>query len=380
MIDQQEETADQLVSLDQEEKNDLSSPLLLEFNDQQQDPSHSNSEQSTSLEKKNSSRTILSNNIYEKDDFATKYCRFISKFHTFILATTLILILPIGYVSYPRFLRSTDASMHPIPGSQSDEAVKQFRDAFGPKSGIGLLSNDPMNPGIFVYLKLNSTTTDSLIDGQSDSYVLAKNYSLGLDEYLSQHLPVSIEPCFEEGDVLPSVNVKSFYSLTNDKLYNSAAKMTNKDGTSTILSISFNVPSCLYNTTNPSHNVQQTYGYKFLDLIDSFNSNYTTKMKATNITMGYTGMLPFRKDMTLSLSKDMRRMHFIVLPLALLLFVYGLEGHLLLVVIPLMCILTIISIWCIIMNGVIETTGIQITQFTPNVMITLTFGLGIDYK
>jgi hypothetical protein len=73
-------------------------------------------------------------------------------------------------------------------------------------------------------------------------------------------------------------------------------------------------------------------------------------------------------------------MHFIVLPFALILFAYGLEGHLLLVVIPFMCILSIISIWCTIMNCIIQMTGIQITQFTPNVMITLTFGLGIDYK
>lgn len=377
MIDQ-EDDVDPIIPL-HNDGTDLLSPLLSEFN-HPKEPSNSNSEQSTSLERKNSSHTILSG-IYDKDDFATKYCRFISKFHTFILTTTLILILPIGDFSYPRFLRSTDASMHPIPGSKSDEAVKQFREAFGPKSGNGLLSNDPMNPGIFAYLKQSSnSTTDSFVDGHSDSYLLAKNYSLGLEEYLSQNLPVPTENCYEEGSVLPGINVRSFYSFTDEKLYTSASKMMNKDGTSTILSITFNVPSCLYNTSSPVHNIQQTYGYQILDLIDSFNSNYNTEMTATNITIGYTGMLPFRKDMTLSLSRDMRRMHFIVLPLALLLFVYGLEGHLLLVVIPLMCILTIISIWCTIMNWIIHTTGIQITQFTPNVMITLTFGLGIDYK
>lgn len=365
------------------ETNDLSSPLLLEFNDQQQEQSNSNSEQSTSLEHKNSYPILPNLAIYEKDDFATQYCRFISKFHTLILATTLFLILPVGYFSYPRFLRSTDASMHPIPGSPSDEAVTQFRNAFGPKSGMGLVSDDPMNPGISVRLKLNNTvtTTDTLVDGHSDSYVLAKNYSLGVHEYLSQNLPILTEDCFEVGgDILPSINARSYYSFTDEKLYASAAKMTTKEGTSTIISISFDVPSCLYNTTNPGHNIQQTYGLKILDLIDSFTSKYNIEMTAKNITIGYTGMLPFRKDMILSLSRDMHRMHFIVLPFALMLFAYGLEGHLLLVVIPFLCILSIISIWCTIMNWIIQMTGIQITQFTPNVMITLTFGLGIDYK
>ena len=379
MTDQVDTTEDLMYV--ENETNDLSSPLLLEFNDQQEQ-SNSNSEQSTSLEHKNSSPILSNVAIYEKDDFATQYCRFISKFHSLILATVLFLILPVGYFSYPRFLRNTDASMHPIPGSSSDEAVTQFRNAFGPKSGMGLLSDDPMNPGIFVRLKLNNTviTTDTLVDGHSDSYVLAKNYSLGVHDYLSQNLQFLTEDCFEVGDIRPSINVRSYYSLTDEKLYTSAAKMTTMEGTSAIISISFDVPSCLYNTTNPGHNIQQTYGLKILDLIDSFTSKYNLEMTAKNITIGYTGMLPFRKDMTLSLSRDMHRMHFIVLPFALMLFAYGLEGHLLLVAIPFMCILSIISIWCTIMNWIIQMTGIQITQFTPNVMITLTFGLGIDYK
>jgi hypothetical protein len=101
--------------------------------------------------------------------------------------------------------------MHPIPGSPSDEAVTQFRNAFGPQSGMGLLSNDPMNPGIFVRLKLNNTviTPDTLVDGHSDSYVLAKNYSLGVHDYLSQNLPFLTEDCFEVGDILPSISVRS---------------------------------------------------------------------------------------------------------------------------------------------------------------------------
>lgn len=362
-------------------------PLLNEENDHlnssyvEQEPSGSSYLETSlsALDDVHPVSQLLINTHLDKQDLSTLYCSFLSRHHKIILGVLFLFIMPYGLVAFPQFLKNTDASMHPVPGSDSDRAIGLFRQAYGPISGMGLREDDPMNPGMVILLELNNTT-ETLVDGYSDSYLVAKNYSLGLQNYLSENLPFPDQSCLDQGEIRPSIVVQSYYSLMDANLFTSASKMTTKDGKSTVLSISYNVPSCLYNSTRSAHNIQQAYGYQIMDSIDLYYSEHSLALSNQNITLGCTGMLPFRKDMSKSLSKDMRRMHFIVLPLALLLFAYGLQGHILLVAIPLFCILTTISVWSAIMNCIINVSGIQITQFTPNVMITLTFGLGIDYK
>lgn len=330
----------------------------------------------------------------QKLDIGELWCKFTSRNRYYILFIVWAVIIPVGLYSFPRFIQSTDSTMHPIPGSYSEQALQIYRESFGPVDGIGLRQDDPMNDdGIIILLKqdtrtdYNSDPDETLIDGSSDTFLAAQSFSLGIQDYLVSNLPISPESrkeCYDEELVAihPSVNVTSYYSLMNDRLSSSAMKLSTIDGHATIIQIGYSIPSCLYTTTatvskTSGHNVQLNYGQQILESVQTYVDNGVGNIPGVEV--GITGMLSFRKDMSSSLSRDLHRMHLIVLPLALVLFSLALGGHILLVMIPITCVLCVVCSWSIVMNALIRN-GLQVTQFTPNVMITLTFGLSIDYS
>ena len=95
--------------------------------------------------------------------------------------------------------------------------------------------------------------------------------------------------------------------------------------------------------------------------------------------MGYTGITAFQDDMSNSVKDDIHRMHVYVLPLSLLLLCLALQGHLTLIIIPVYSVLCVCCGWSLIMVLLISFGYVQITQFTPTVMMSLSIGLGIDY-
>ncbi len=320
------------------------------------------------------------------DTVGAQWYNFISRFHHHILLVVWIIIIPMGLISFPKFIRSTDSTMRPIPGTYSENALQVYRESFGPVDGIGLMQDDPMNDGgILLLLKQDTNTqsdpSETLIDGSSDLFHSAQNFSLGIEEYVVSNLKIT-QDCFDRDlmAVLPSVNVTSYYSLMNEKLFGSAEKLCSIDGHFTTMQIAYSVPSCLYSSSNTkmiAHNVQLTYGNQILESVQQYVDRGVKHV--AGVEVGITGMLSFRKDMSSGLSHDLHRMHFFVLPLALVLFLLALGGHPLLVTIPITCVLCTICSWSIIMVVLIRY-GLQVTQFTPNVMITLTFGLSIDYS
>ena len=384
--------------------------------------------------------TILASNEKkpEENDVAELWCKFTSKYCLGIIAIACTIIIPIGLYSFPQFMRSTDSTMHPIKGSYSEEAMTIYRKSFGPLDGVGLRQSDPMNDdAIILILKQQhhyggdddgddddndddvNESENTLIDGSSDIFHAVRNFSLSLGEYVQSHLPIPPElqeVCNGHGDsshnhqyaiIRPSVNITSYYSLMDEKLSTSAKKLCTKDGHTAIIHIGFSVPSCLYtsHTMNAKtkfrkihgHNVQLHYGEEILQSVrsyvdDSFGigigigngggsgSHAGSILTNVNVTVDITGMLSFRKDISECLSRDVHRMHFYVLPVALILFALALGGHPLLVTIPMMSVLCVVCLWSTVMNILIHNVGLQVTQFTPNVMITLTFGLGIDYS
>ena len=371
--------------------------------------------------------TILASNEKkpEENDVAELWCKFTSKYCLGIIAIACTIIIPIGLYSFPQFIRSTDSTMHPIKGSYSEEAMTIYRKSFGPLDGVGLRQSDPMNDdAIILILKQQhyynaddddaNESENTLIDGSSEIFHAVKNFSLSLGEYVQSHLPIPPELqeiCNGHGDsshnhqyaiIRPSVNITSYYSLMDEKLSTSAKKLCTKDGHTAIIHIGFSVPSCLYTsyTMNAKtkirkkhgHNVQLHYGEEILQSVRSYvddsvgigngggSGSHAGILSNVNVTVDITGMLSFRKDISECLSRDVHRMHFYVLPVALILFALALGGHPLLVTIPMMCVLCVVCLWSIVMNILIHNAGLQVTQFTPNVMITLTFGLGIDYS
>ena len=91
-----------------------------------------------------------------------------------ILLVSFLILPPLGLYSFPKFLKSTDSTFHPVPGSLSEQAVNVFRNAYG-TGGSGLKEDDPLNPGSIVVLDqiLNKSQDDkygleeTLVDGVS---------------------------------------------------------------------------------------------------------------------------------------------------------------------------------------------------------------------
>lgn len=97
---------------------------------------------------------------------------------------------------------------------------------------------------------------------------------------------------------------------------------------------------------------------------------------AENVTVHHTGLRYFASDLLDSTKSDMLRMDLIVLPVALVLFGVFLRARIWLVwIVPVVTILTAVSVWSILMRII----SISVATVTPTIMMSLTFGLGIDY-
>jgi uncharacterized membrane protein YdfJ with MMPL/SSD domain len=113
--------------------------------------------------------------------------------------------------------------------------------------------------------------------------------------------------------------------------------------------------------------------------IDAFNQNYS--LSATNpwFTVHPTGLPWLQSDLSSSARQDVRRMDWLVLPVAYVLLGVALRGSnpAALWIVPALALVTTVSVWSIAMCPVAER--VQITQFTPTIMMSLSLGLGIDY-
>ena len=337
-------------------------------------------------------------------------------------------------------IASTDSTMHPIPHSYSQQAIEIHRRAFyntelsNQGQGQGLLVNDPMNDPILVLLShadaggngtINNTSTSTLIDGSSNVFFAAQNYSLGIQPFLMDEMLELYPSCsfdIDKGKVkvhldnipiqtqmqnsIPTIiNVTSFYSLQNEKLYTSGKELAAHNGSFTFVHVAFSIPSCIYqphshsNTENGTqinaidnsthtntnaktiHNAQIRYSQAMLASLQSYTLQNLPLTTANNLTIQYTGMQPFRNDMHTSLSRDIQRMHYIILPLAMILFSFSIirRIHLLIIFIPVVTVAMIVTIWRIALVCLVNGGIVQVTQFTIQVNMTLTFGLGVDY-
>ncbi len=384
---------------------------------------------------------------------AIRWNVFLHNNHIYILLTAIILLIPLGIYSFPKFIASTDSTIHPIPYSPSDKAINRFRDAFGGgnkdgrndgKGGTGLVMNDPLNPGIILLLEHQNYNSDrsTFIDGSSDLYYTAKNFTFGLQNYLNLHLPIpsscknskknsnhdsrpsstlisetqsriinnnTINQQHQQRSrkltndhiIQPTVDITSYYSLQSENLDSLSEELVADKGNVLLLYVQYTIPSCLYSSTtfhsslssesnneHIQHNIQRSYSTSILSSIQFFSQGHVLLKKDTsphqneslyNVTVGYTGIVPFQEDLSMSVKKDIRRMHTFILPLSLILLCVALQGHITLMIIPIFSVLCVCCGWSIIMLLLIRFGFVQITQFTPTVMMSLTIGLGLDY-
>ena len=336
---------------------------------------------------------------------ANRWNLFISHNYKLILITATLLFLS-GIYSLPTFLSMTDSTPHPTDGSPSQHALDTFRNAYGGGPGIGLRPDDGLNPGIVLIWNQTNYTDHTPTLAHSKPM---REFTHGLQLYLEENLPhvdqhATPPPGSKRHSHLtwidPVINVTSYYSLHYDEQLTQSAKvLMTPDGRSTVMYVSFSIPTLAYakkrgQSTSP-HNVLRTYSSSILKSILEYcevleqDTNHDLIMEKRspshslvppNVSFAYTGILPFQEDMRLNLSQDLHRMHAYVLPLSLFILSIVLDGHFGLIVI------TVLSVGCVVaasswvmMYTIWSGWIVGVSQFTPNVMICLSFGLGIDY-
>ena len=115
------------------------------------------------------------------------------------------------------------------------------------------------------------------------------------------------------------------------------------------------------------------------------NTNHTTNAteppQPHYFTVHYTGLKYFASDLALSTRHDLRRMDCTVLPLALVWMgvVLPAAHPAVLWIIPVVTMLSTVAIWSLLMQILVHGLLPNISAFTPTVMMSLTFGVSIDY-
>eukprot|EP00978_Attheya_sp_CCMP212_P002108 scaffold4347_cov55-Attheya_sp.AAC.1 len=298
--------------------------------------------------------------------------RWLHRHRLYVLGGVLGLVWPFGLYALHTFPSRTDSTFVPVPTSPSGRAVRLFRRAYSNTSKGGDLSlSDPLNPGLFVvldYFEQNGSNSTTLIDGKSSIYNATRDYCFALEHHLQQALPKLAHRLIQDAHWNGTVQVEviSYYSLKEDKLPHLAKSLAMPDGRTALVPIRYSIPSALAHQSS----LKRRYIDSILDLVRQFES-------PSDIQVSYTGMKYFQRDLIITMHEDLKRMDVWVLPLALILLAIVLRAHMGVLLLPLMAIITTVFSWSIAMLGLCRM--MQMTQFTPSVMMSLTIGMGIDY-
>lgn len=297
-------------------------------------------------------------------------------------------IWPLGFRSFVLFQRDTDATFAPILGSPSAVAQDAFRAAYAEQREF----TDPVHPPLVVVLTATDhARTFSLTRNGTEAYAQGRNFSLSLLPYLQNQCcwtwpDTPKGTCTPQNDDNDWLRVTSFYSLVDDNLgWIARGSMAVPDGSSILVQVEYALPA----------NESKHHKRRILDLMDAiddyktdfwkqtaqFNNDTSQQQQQQYFTVHYTGIKYFSSDLALSTRRDLMRMDMLVLPLALVLIgiVLPSANPWAIWVIPVVTMMTTVSVWSIIMLYVVTPYLLQISTFTPTIMMSLTLGMGIDY-
>lgn len=356
--------------------------------------------------------------------FVSRFNTFVQTHHTVILILLVIVVWPWGWHSFVQFQRATDGTFHAVPGSLSAVAQDAFRRAYSTDDGSNDFM-DPMHPALIVVLQAASTNNDtdnthlmpvSLIRNGTDAYDQGRRFSMGLLPYLNDQCWTW--PDTPKGTCLSYYNnsttendsnhsptawlrVTSYYSLMDaGLLWVAQGTSAVPNGSTALIRVEYRLP-----TQESKHHKERIR--QLMTAIDAYqqvfwkqqpndapNSSSVVAMavaSATNETnqqqqhhqyfsVHYTGIKYFSSDLALSTRRDLMRMDVLVLPLALVLIgiVLPTANPAVIWIFPLVAMLTTVSVWSVAMLYLV-TPHVQISTFTPTIMMSLTLGMGIDY-
>jgi uncharacterized membrane protein YdfJ with MMPL/SSD domain len=360
--------------------------------------------------------TIQDITVYEDTSFFTQSMQgledFIFHYSVYFLIILVLLVWPWGYISLHAFEQRTDSTFHPIPGSPSQLALEAFSNRYQ------TAWMDPMSQPIVILLQgkpinttSNASTTDSysLTDPGSPAYTAAYLFTRKLNQTLQSYCWPDLEThACRNGTWL---KMTTYYSLIEEGLPILAQGLTTADGSAQVVQLNYMLPSSYYHNSKEASNMKSdkynsdnegnsstaddknnqnisssTYNGKhyhnkktivrqLIQVLEDTSHNLTSPY----FTVSFTGWDLFQRDLSVSAKSDARRMDHWVLPMALMLLAMALpRAHPAYVwMIPFVSVLSTVAVWSIIMRFVVNK--IQITQFVPNIMMSLTLGMGIDY-
>ena len=308
----------------------------------------------------------------------TKILRFwnasVERFWSLILISAVFILWPSGAIAFGHFQQKTDSTFHdPIPNSPSAAAQRAFDQAY-PAS-----FNNPMHPGLILVLQSKDNATDLR---ENDS---ARSFAMELGGYLKS----TITP----DTVVDWIQVLSYYSFRDQNLTILGDHFVASNGTLAILQLQYLLP-------DDESIISDMHGGGTIPANDTFVSSrpgdllnallqgietYEIIRKnddSSEITFDIlkTGLKYFSSDLKTSTKQDLKRMDSFVLPVTLFLvgFVLPRANPLVVWIVPFVGILSTVACWSLLMNQLAK--HIQITQFTPSIMMSLTLGMSIDYS
>lgn len=279
---------------------------------------------------------------------------------------------------------------------------------------------DPLNPPLIVVLDAlpaAENETDfhgqkTLVDGWSDLFGRARNYVMGIEAYLQQHSELGntfLVPCVNETSSAdnatiqweqkrPLLNITSFYSLSSEGLPTTLAPATaSSDGDTTVIEISYSIPPVVAD----SGHLKRKYVSSVMDALQQYGTSVAANgTDALGFKFSYTGLRYLGADLTESVRQSFHTIDSLALPLALtvlVIFLQSLQGttnycssngltcsHIptlvVLVGIPVFSIATSVAVWASVMALLTQRNVLQVSHFTPTIMMAMTIAMGLDYS
>jgi uncharacterized membrane protein YdfJ with MMPL/SSD domain len=292
-----------------------------------------------------------------------RWNREISRCRNGLLICIILLLWPFGFLSFVNFHKNTGSTFKPIPGTPSAAAQEAFESAYSDNDW-----QDPLYPPLVIVLESNG---NSLTKSFSPAFPQAQAFALNVSTELNNICWSDTGRDTQKGNYTtsePWLKVTSYYSLQRDGLSSIAGSLATSDGFTTMIEIQYILPA---NFTGDEKGRISA----LMDAIEDYSVNHASDF----FSVHFTGIHYFQADLTKSTRADIARMDMLVLPIALILIgvVLPRANPCFVWIIPLVTMITTCSIWSIIMRQVVKV--MQITQFTPTVMMSLTLGMGVDY-
>jgi predicted RND superfamily exporter protein len=361
-----------------------------------------------------------------------RVAEWIESYYPILLLAVMVLLWPVGFVSFRRFQSLTDSTFKPLPGTMSRRAQDAFAAAYSSSGAASQLSNrtarnrtsiaartdwsDPLHPPLFIVLGARNGTANSstslVANASSPAYQAAKQYMKDLRSllettrwsWIADDGKDATNDTGTSNESLASASwfqLTDYFSLVEQDLSWMASAWATPDGSMLLAAVQYSFPSAAATSgpgpspPSPSANAtlqspDNSVGrhpasnrhdreriHEVMAAIEAFGTrNYS---ESEWFTVHYTGLPWFQTDLSASTRQDLRRMDYLVLPLAFVLMGMALHSAnpFALWIVPLASMVTVVSVWSIVMCFV--APHVQITQFTPTIMMSLTLGLGIDY-